>query len=115
MSFDIVSVYMIGLFLMKKMFHMCFQLFAEPLFVFLKDINKTQNCKIMYIQEIQPKLFVLRRCREYINNDMEVIMMTNTETCNSRVLDEASKVIDHEKRGLYDPRYEQITVVSVLL
>ena len=33
-------------------------------------------------------------------------MMTNTETCNSRVLDEASKVIDHEKRGLYDPRYE---------
>ena len=32
--------------------------------------------------------------------------MTNTETCNSRVLDEASKVIDHEKRGLYDPRYE---------
>lgn len=37
---------------------------------------------------------------------MEVIMMTNTETCNSRVLDEASKVIDHEKRGLYDPRYE---------
>ena len=33
-------------------------------------------------------------------------MMINTETCNSRVLDEASKVIDHEKRGLYDPRYE---------
>ena len=33
-------------------------------------------------------------------------MMTNTETCNSMVLDEASKVIDHEKRGLYDPRYE---------
>ena len=32
--------------------------------------------------------------------------MINTETCNSRVLDEASKVIDHEKRGLYDPRYE---------
>ena len=33
-------------------------------------------------------------------------MMTNTETCNSRVLAKASKVIDHEKRGLYDPRYE---------
>ena len=32
--------------------------------------------------------------------------MTNTETCNSRVLAEASKVIDHEKRGLYNPRYE---------
>ena len=32
-SFDIVSVYMIGLFLMKKMFYMCFLLFAEPLFV----------------------------------------------------------------------------------
>ena len=32
--------------------------------------------------------------------------MTNTETCNSRVLAKASKVIDHEKRGLYDPRYE---------
>ena len=46
---------------------------------------------------------------------MEVEMMTNTETCNSRVLAKASKVIDHEKRGLYDPRYEHDTVVLVLL
>ena len=42
-------------------------------------------------------------------------MMTNTETCNSRVLDEASKVIIMKREVFTIPVMNMITVVSVLL
>ena len=33
-------------------------------------------------------------------------MMTNTEASKTNIIAEASKAVDHEKRGLYDPRFE---------